>query len=364
MDELHAEMAAFAARHVRGCDDLATAECVPPALWRASGDAGLFGIGLPEAHGGGYAEIAHAAHTLARVGGLPGLALSWSLQCQAARFLVLGFGTEAQKRDLLPKMASGETTLAIAISEPGAGAHPKRLASSARREGGEVVLDGRKHWLTNGPMADLFVVLAVSDEVDGRKRFSAYLVPRDAPGLTVEAMPPLDFLRPSPHGALRLEACRVPAAARLGPEGEAYEAIARPLRDVEDALITGTLTGALAWQIARLAGRQDDELAAGLGIAAERLAALQAVSARALAALDAAPLDRPPSSALAGGFNLMAKDLQAHIAALAETGRAGDPALDRVTRDVTKALDIAREARQARRARLGQALMQEQAEPQ
>lgn len=356
-------MAAFAAAQVRGRVDLAKAECVPADLWSGFGEAGLFRIGLPEEFGGdgsGYAAIAAAAETLAHVGGLPGLSMSWALQCQAARFLILGFGSEAQKRELLPAAARGALTLAVAISEPGAGAHPKRLAATARAEAGTVVLDGRKHWITNGPLADLIAVLAVSGETAGRKRFSLYLVPPDAPGLNLAPMPPLDVLRPSPHAALTLANCRVSAAARLGPEGQAYDAIARPLRDVEDALITGTLAGAMAWQLDRLA--RQGAGAGGLGALAERLTALRGVSAAAVAALDTAPLERPPESGLAAGFNLLARDFEAEAARLfAETG-AGDPAFERVTRDVAKALDIARAARAARRLRRGRALIAEQSE--
>jgi acyl-CoA dehydrogenase len=357
MDDANSEMAAFAAHWARGQEALTRAETVPAALWRAFGASGLFRLGLPEAvggRGGGYAEIAAAAETLAHIGGLPGLSLSWTLQCQAARFLILGFGNAEQQRRILPAAARGALALAVAISEPGAGAHPKRLAATARADGDEIVLDGQKHWITNGPLADLFVVLAVSGEAHGRKRFSAYLVPRQTPGLTLAPMPALDFLRPSPHAQLTLTGCRVPASARLGPEGTAFDAIARPLRDVEDALVTATLCGAMAWQLGRLAHRGSD--AAGLGALAERLAALRAVAAAAVAALDAAPLQQPPESRLAGGFNLLARDFQAEAIALMQAASAGDPALERVTRDVAKTLDIAREARAVRRLRLGQAL--------
>ena len=171
------DMAAFAMQHVAGRHDLARVKSVPADLWQSFGEAGLFGIGLPEAHGGrggGYQEIAAAARTLAAMGGSLGLTISFLLQCLLPRFFILGFADKSQQRTLLPELASGEITISVAISEPEVGAHPKRLTTSARSAGTEYVIDGRKHWLTNGPMADLFIVLAITAEEVARKRFSTF----------------------------------------------------------------------------------------------------------------------------------------------------------------------------------------------
>ncbi|MDP6707349.1 MAG: acyl-CoA dehydrogenase family protein [Alphaproteobacteria bacterium] len=361
------EMAAFAEAEVAGRDDLVGAETVPAALWRGFGRAGLFALGLPESYGGrggGYAEIAAAAATLAAVGGCLGLATSYSLQCLVPRFFVLGFGDERQKKALLGKLATAEITVSVAISEPEAGAHPKHLATAARRDGDAVVIDGAKHWLTNGPMADLFIVLAVSGQEAARKRFSAYLVPRSTPGLEIVPMAPLGFLEPSPHCGLRLDACRLPADARLGPEGGAFEAMAGPLRDLEDAVMTGALAGAARWQLDRLGelaaakGLDDGEALETLGGLAERLAVLEAAALRAAAELDAAPLGEPPSSAIAGGFRLIAGRFQEIVSGFVRDHEiGGDPALERVTRDLTKSLGIALQARGARRRKRGAALI-------
>src|SRR5438045_3649434 len=82
----------------------------------------------------------------------------------------------------------------------------------AMGEADRVRRDGEKAWVTNGPIADLFIVLAISGRDGERKRYSAYLVPREAPGLEIIATKPLGFLRPSPHCGLQLQAVRVPAA--------------------------------------------------------------------------------------------------------------------------------------------------------
>jgi acyl-CoA dehydrogenase len=361
------EMAEFAMRQVAGRDDLETASTVPAELWRGFAEAGLFAIGLPEAYGGrggGYAEIAAAARVLAAVGGSLGLTTSFAVQCQASRFMLLGFADEAQKRELLAKAAKGEITISIAISEPEVGAHPKHLATTARRDGGDFVIDGAKHWLTNGPMADLFIVLAITGQDGARKRFSALLVPAETKGLETVPMPPLGFLNPSPHCGLTLNGCRVPADALLGPEGGAYEAMAGPLRDVEDVLAASALVGAMGWQLARLAALTrerrlaDPEAMEALGGLAESLAVLEAAAVGAAAELDAAPLAEPPSSAVAGGFRLLTGEFERIVAAYAQAYEiGGDLALERVTRDVTKSLTIAHRARMARRRKLGESLV-------
>jgi acyl-CoA dehydrogenase len=253
----------------------------------------------------------------------------------------------------------------VAISEPEAGAHPKHLATAARADGDAVVIDGAKHWLTNGPMADLFIVLAVSGREGSRKRFSAYLVPRATPGLEIVPMAPLGFLEPSPHCGLRLDGCRLPAGVRLGPEGGAFEAMAGPLRDVEDAVMTSAQAGAARWQLDRLGalaaarGLDDGEALETLGGLAERLAVLEAAARQAAADLDAAPLGEPPSSAIAGGFRLVAGRFQEIVAGFVEAHEiGGDPAFERVTRDLTKSLSIARQARGLRRRKRGEALIE------
>ena len=102
-----------------------------------------------------------------------------------------------------------EITLSLAISEPGTGAHPKYLQTSASREGDDWVLTGEKSFLTNGPLAALFVVLAVSATEGDKKRLTAFLVPRETPGLSLTDPIHLDFLKPSPHCGIRLDACRL-----------------------------------------------------------------------------------------------------------------------------------------------------------
>jgi acyl-CoA dehydrogenase len=340
-------MADFAVRHVAG-RGFAASEAFPHDAWRALGEAGLFRIGLPErfgGDGGGYADIARAEHDLVAQGGCVGFAMSWAGHQLVGRYFVDGFGTEAQKAALLPGLATGTLTLAVAISEPGAGAHPKHLKTTATRDGDSVVIDGEKAYVTNGPLADVFVVLAITAQDDGRKRYSAFLVPKATAGLEILPMESFGALRPSPHCRLRLTRCRVPTDALFGPANEAYEAMALPFRDVEDAVGASGTVGICGFVARSLTAAGGDEAAAG-----EMAAALALMRQAALAAALSLDGSGKPDGALTIGVRLeAARLLERFRVAREDTPRDVDLALA----DIAFSQTIAAGPRQARLARLG-----------
>ena len=361
-----AAMADFALRHVaprRAA--LARPGPFPGDLWAALGAAGLFGIAAPErfgGRGGSYLDLARAGAALVRGGGNLGLASAWLGHCLTARFFLQRFASPAQQARWLPLIARGEATLAIAISEPGAGAHPKHLASTARREGDAWRLAGEKAYVTNGPIAAAFIVLAVSDVEAGRKRFSAFLVPRDTPGLTLVPGPEVDFLRPAPHCGLLLAECAVPQAALIGIEGAAFETMSIPFRAVEDAVSAGQLAGALHHLLdhaAALAPPSSARAAAAeLGALAGLVAALDALALALARALDDAAEDAPEQQARLVGARvltqLLLERLQTLAARLDLVWSAAEAAL---LRDLDKSLDIAKNPRLTQQTRLGLALL-------
>ena len=121
-----------------------------------------------------YGCIARTTAILVERTGLPGLAGVWGGPQLAGRHF-LGFGTQAQRAEW------GARMLAVAISEPNVGAHPKLLTTQADRVPGGFRINGRKAWVTNGPSADAIIVFAITVREAGRKRFSAFIVPRDLP---------------------------------------------------------------------------------------------------------------------------------------------------------------------------------------
>lgn len=370
--DLHAETrrvrtrcARFAAAHDAGRGEFDGGEAFPRDLWRRMGEAGLFRLGIPRRYGGsggGWPALVAAGEALVASGGSLGLALSWLVQQAVARFLVHGFGDAGQRGRLLPEMARGDLTVAFAVSEPGHGAHPKHLATRAERTGDGFRLSGEKAYLTNGPVADLYVVIAVTSEAAGRKRFTAFLVPRDTPGLSVTASMPLPFLRPSPHGGLRLDGCAVPVSAVLGEAEAAYEQMVIPFGGVEDLLMTGPILGALerleALAIEALRNREapDPSLIGELGDVHALYSALRGLAYDAATDLDrGSPLSGLPQTipwvSLAGA-------LPGRLAALRErTGEDLDPKQARLQADLAALFSLGSRRLPARRDRLGAALL-------
>ena len=293
----------------------------------------------------GYAAIARAEAGLVARTGLLGLGMAFAVRQMVARFFILGFGTEAQRA------AWRGVTAAVAISEPGVGAHPKHLTTRAEPVGEGWRITGEKAWVSNGPLAAAFVVLAITAEAAGRKRYGAFLVPRDTPGLSVKETEAFRALPPSRHCGLVLDGCVVSPDALLGPAGEAYEVMALPFRDVEDAVGLSGLAGACQFLVGRLASPSGPEAALSRGALVALTAVLEAGAARVAAALDAGCLGKHQAEAI--GLRLLAGE----IAARARRHRAefavdDDPAVARALADMEASQSVARGARAARLARL------------
>ncbi len=149
------------------------------------------------------------------------------------------------QQQLFPLLQNGKATLSVAISEPKAGAHPKHLQTTAIKEDDFFVLNGEKSFLTNGPIASFYIVLAITDETEGRKAFSALLVPAETQGLQKTKGVEIDFLHPCSHGGITLENCKIPAANLIGSQGDAYERTSLNMRAVEDAIGAAGQIGSL-----------------------------------------------------------------------------------------------------------------------
>ena len=359
-------MAEFARRDV-ALRRLWVEEVFPLDLWHAMGKAGLFRIGLPATHGGnggGYAAIAAADAALVGFGGAPGFGGAWAVHQMVGAFMIDGFGTEAQKARLLPGLAAGTSTIGVAISEPGVGAHPKHLITTARRTADGWVIDGIKSYASNGPIADFFLVFAITEQSEGRKRFSAFLIPRGTAGVETIAAPPLAFLRPSQHCGLKIENCAVLDGARLGPEGGAYEAMAMPFRDIEDAVGASGMAAALTGLVRNLARGTDPDRRDAASVPLGGLVASAAIAreiAKALATgLDAGDWRPGAPPATLTGLRLMAADLLARMQIYrADFAPSPDDAIDTVIGDISIVLSIARGPKTIKQSRLGLALLQE-----
>jgi acyl-CoA dehydrogenase len=130
------------------------------------------------------------------------------------------FGTVEQKRAWLPKVASGEAIAAFAMTEPECGSDAANIATSAMREGGEWVLVGEKSYISNGGIADFYLTFARTGEGEGSRGLSAFIVPADAPGLSVAER--IEVIAPHPLGRLTYDNVRIPADAIVGEAGEGF----------------------------------------------------------------------------------------------------------------------------------------------
>lgn len=349
-----AAMQEFARRHVAGRD--LQSDAFPHDLWRVMGEAGLFRIGLRGEFGGaggGYRAIAEAEKVLVAEGGSLGFGLSWTGHQLTALWFIDGFASDAQRAEYLPRLASGALTASVAISEPGIGSHPKHLKATARRDGEHFAIEGEKAFVTNGPIADLFIVLAITSTEEGRNRFSAFLVPKDTPGFTIVPTKPLGFLKPSPHCQLKLENCRVPASSMLGSEGTAFERMSLRFRDVEDGVAAGGMIGIVDHLLRLVARKLDGEQPAETMAVLGELAALQALIAPVLPSvvdpLDGGKISKDAAAQLVG-LRLTVQRMLELIEALQ---LPQDAAIAAIANDLRGSLNIARGPRALRQAKLG-----------
>lgn len=364
---LAARVTDFALREIVPRGDLRVHDVIPADLWQAIGNAGLARIGLPEKYGGDGGDLrslAIAAEAMAAGCGIRGVVNPWLGRQLNARQQILQHGTEEQRQRYLPGLAAGTLTPCLAISEPKAGAHPKYLSTTASRDGDDFVLHGEKAYLSNGPIADFFMVLAITDTENGRKRFSALIVPRETPGVEITEGVKIDFMRPAPHCGLRLTDVRVPAANLLGREGEAFETISLPMRRTEDALFAASIAGAMRHQLSALGqaigdSALDDDRLADLGRLAAVPDGLFAIAYRAAELLDLdADGNADTVSAMAAAARDWAGQSQERVRALIDAlGLDLPPMLADETRDLEKGLGIARSAHEIRARQRARALI-------
>ena len=199
---------------------------------RKMGEMGFMGIEVPEEYGGaGMDTLSYvlALEEISRADAAHGVIMSVnnSLYCHG----ILKFGTEAQKQKFLKPVASGKVVGAYSLTEPQSGSDAGTMRSRARRDGDSYILNGRKSWVTSGPVAEYIVVFMVTDPEKKQKGISAFLVEAGTPGFNRGKKEPKLGIRASATSELIFEDCRIPAENRLGEEGEGFK-IAMTVLDV------------------------------------------------------------------------------------------------------------------------------------
>jgi alkylation response protein AidB-like acyl-CoA dehydrogenase len=189
-------------------------------LLKKAGELGLSGVEIPEEYGGLEMDKVTAAVIADHIAKYAGFATTWGGHSGIGTLPIVYFGTEAQKKQYLPKLASGETVGAYALSEASSGSDAMNCRARAElsADGKHYILNGEKMWITNAGFADLFTVFA---KIGGEK-FSAFLVERDFPGLSIGAEEHKMGIRGSSTCPVILNDCKVPVENLLGEAGKGH----------------------------------------------------------------------------------------------------------------------------------------------
>ena len=191
---------------------------------KALGEAGFLRAAVPAEYGGLHAALDVRTLCLAReiLAARDGLAdFAFAMQGLGTGSISVA-GSPEMKARILPAVARGERIAAFALSEKEAGSDVAALATTATPDGNaHVRIDGEKTWISNGGIADHYVVFARSGEAPGARGLSAYLVAADTPGLSIAER--IDVIAPHPLATLRFDGCRIPAANRIGGPGDGFK---------------------------------------------------------------------------------------------------------------------------------------------
>lgn len=210
----------------------------------ALGQAGILRYCVPRAHGGALDKLDSRALCIVRE------TLAYHDALADFAFAMQGLGSGAitlsgtdEQRALLPKVASGDAIMAFALSEPDAGSDVAAMRCAAERDGNAWHISGTKTWISNGGIADFYVVFvrtAAADSPRSARGISAFLVPADSSGLAISKR--IDVIAPHPLATLSFDRCRVPDSARIGTEGEGF-ALAMATLDIFRASVAAAALG-------------------------------------------------------------------------------------------------------------------------
>lgn len=189
---------------------------------KAIAAADLFGLFIPEEYGGmsnSVLNLCIATEELSRACG--GIAVCYAASALGTFPIVL-FGNDAQKKKYLPELAKGKKIAAFGITEPEAGSDASAIKTTAKKEGSHYVINGLKHFITNGGDAEVYTVIAMTDKSKGARGASAFIVDKGTPGFTFGKKEDKLGIRASPTRELIFTDCKVPAENLLAKEGMGF----------------------------------------------------------------------------------------------------------------------------------------------
>ncbi|WP_061145290.1 acyl-CoA dehydrogenase [Caballeronia arvi] len=194
---------------------------IPDAVVKQLGELGLLGMIVPAELGGTFSDYTAYALAMEEIAaGCASCATLMSVHNSVGCGPILAYGSDAQKAEWLPKLASGEIIGAFCLTEPQAGSEANNLRVRAVEKDGTWVLSGSKQFVTNGKRAGVAIVFAVTDPEQGKRGISAFIVPTNTPGFNVGAPEHKLGIRASDTCPITFDDCAIPAANLLGKRGE------------------------------------------------------------------------------------------------------------------------------------------------
>ena len=222
--------------------DIDRSNAFPRDLWPRMGALGLHGVTVEEEFGGaglGYLEHCIAVEEISRASASVGL--SYGAHSNLCVNQLRRNGTDAQKRRYLPKLISGEHVGALAMSEPGAGSDVVSMTTRADRKGDRFILNGRKMWITNGPVADALIVYAKTDPQAGSRGITAFIIEKGQKGFSTAQKLDKLGMRGSDTCELLFDDCEAPAENVLGEVGRGVNVLMSGLDYERVVLAAGPL---------------------------------------------------------------------------------------------------------------------------
>src|SRR4051794_11719903 len=207
---LREAVAALGKRHGRTYDR--------ETLWSEAAELGYLGVNLPEAYGGGGGGIADLSIVLEELGAAGCPLLMLVVSPAICGTVISRFGTEEQKQTWLPGIAEGTRVMAFGITDPDAGSNPPRITTTARRDGDDWILNGRKVFISGVDIADATLIVGRTEDArTGRLKPCLFIVPRDTPGFGRSQIS-MELAAPEKQFELTLDDVRLPADALVGEE--------------------------------------------------------------------------------------------------------------------------------------------------
>ena len=221
----------FVAERLRPLEaDVEAADAIPDDVVQEMRGMGLFGLSIPEEHGGLALTMAEECRVAIELGRTtPAFRSTFGTNVGIGSQGLVMSGSPEQKAEWLPRIASGEIITSFALTEPDVGSDSGSVKTRAVRDGDTYRLTGTKRYITNADKADLFTVMARTGEEKGARGVSAFLVPRDLPGVTLGEPEKKMGQRGAKVSDVHFDDVPVPAANRLGAEGEGFKIAMRVL---------------------------------------------------------------------------------------------------------------------------------------